>query len=250
VSHARHDVRRACAAEGALNGQGALFVGGSPRIDAEKQGDSASLAPFLLRIVVKTNYVLIDYENVQPTDLTALDQEYFKIKIFVGANQSKLSFDVIAALQRMGSRAEYIKISGNGPNALDFHIAFYVGVLATTDPGAYFHIISNDAGFDPLIQHLREKKISIGRVKSIQDIHIFRIKSVTSLQERVELVRANLQQRKTARPRTLKTLSGTINALFAKTLAAEEVTAILQELQRKQIIVVAEDKVTYNFPAE
>jgi hypothetical protein len=27
----------------------------------------------------------------------------------------------------MGDRAEYVKIAGKGPNALDFHIAFYSG---------------------------------------------------------------------------------------------------------------------------
>jgi PIN domain len=83
---------------------------------------------------VRTNYVLIDYENVQPTALTVLEQEHFKVIVFVGANQAKISFDVASAIQRMGTNASYIKISGNGPNALDFHIAFYVGQLSAAEP--------------------------------------------------------------------------------------------------------------------
>jgi len=51
----------------------------------------------------------------------------------------------------MGERAEYVRISGNGSNALDFHIAFYIGQLAAHEPDAYFHIISKVTGFDPLI---------------------------------------------------------------------------------------------------
>lgn len=30
----------------------------------------------------------------------------------------------------MRERAEYIRISGNGSNALDFHIAFHIGELS------------------------------------------------------------------------------------------------------------------------
>jgi hypothetical protein len=52
-------------------------------------------------------------------------------------------------MQALGAKAQYVKISGNGSNALDFHIAFYIGHLGAVDPTAYFHIISKDAGFDP-----------------------------------------------------------------------------------------------------
>lgn len=70
---------------------------------------------------MQINYVLIDYENVQPSALSALDKEFFKVYVFIGANQAKVNFDVVEALQRLGSNGKYIKISGNGPNALDFH---------------------------------------------------------------------------------------------------------------------------------
>jgi len=199
---------------------------------------------------MKTNYVLIDYENVQPTDIAVLDEEHFKIKVFLGATQGKIAFEVVSVLQRMGQRAEYIKICGNGPNAVDFHIAFYIGVTATQEPDAYFHIISNDTGFDPLIQHLRERKIAISRTKSVQDIPIIRIRSAISVQDRMEAVRINLQQRKASRPRTVKTLSSTINSLFGKSLTTDEITAITQELQRKRVIEVVQEKVNYHFSTD
>ena len=104
---------------------------------------------------MKTNYVLIDYENVQPEAMAVLNEEHFKVIVFVGANQAKVSFDVASALQQMGERAEYVRISGNGSNALDFHIAFYIGQLAAREPDAYFHIVSKDTGLDPLVQHMK-----------------------------------------------------------------------------------------------
>ena len=72
---------------------------------------------------MKKDYVLIDYENVQPTAIEALEHEHFHVIVFVGASQAKVTYEVASVLQRMGERASYIKIAGNGSNALDFHIA-------------------------------------------------------------------------------------------------------------------------------
>ncbi len=69
--------------------------------------------------------VLIDLENVQPKCVAALAEARFEILVFVGATQTKISFEMAAALQRMGDRARYIRITGQGADALDFHIAFY-----------------------------------------------------------------------------------------------------------------------------
>jgi hypothetical protein len=107
---------------------------------------------------VRKNIVLIDFENIQPSSLEALTHDHFRVLVFVGANQTRVPFEIAAAIQRMGESAEYIKISGNGPNALDFHIAYYIGKLASQEPGAYFHIISKDTGFDPLVQHLEREE--------------------------------------------------------------------------------------------
>ena len=162
---------------------------------------------------MRTNYVLVDYENVQPSSLAGLDAEHFRVLIFVGACQSKLTFELAAALQKLGPRAEYVKIAGNGSNALDFHIAFHIGHLAAQDPTAVFHIISKDTGFDPLIQHLKERKVFASRRKDVSDIPILKAANSKSIPEKLAFVLANLQQRKTSKPRTLKTLASTINSL-------------------------------------
>ena len=197
---------------------------------------------------MRTNYVLIDHENVQIEALPGLDAEHFKVLIFVGANQNKLAYEIVAPVQKMGTRAEYVKISGNGSNALDFHIAFYIGQLATQDPKAYFHIISKDKGFDPLIQHLRSKKISIARSSSIADIPLLKASNAKTATEKIEVIVGNLKQRGSAKPRTIKTLSSTISSLFQKQLADEELTSLLAELQGKGWILTTENKVSYALP--
>ena len=197
---------------------------------------------------MRTNYVLIDYENVQPESLAGLDAEHFKVLLFVGASQSKLTFEVAAAMQGLGARAQYVKIAGNGSNALDFHIAFYIGHLSASDTTAYFHIISKDTGFDPLIQHLKAKKVSVVRSKAIEDIPLLKAANSKSLPEKVAVAVANLRQRGASKPRTVKTLSSTISSLFQKQLPEEELAELLVELQKLGLVIVTESKVTYALP--
>lgn len=197
---------------------------------------------------MKKHYVLIDYENVQPATMEALDREHLQVIVFVGANQAKVTYEVASVLQRMGERASYIKITGNGSNALDFHIAFYLGRLAAQEPDAYFHVISKDTGFDPLIAHLKQMKILTNRLKSVADLPHVKATSCQSPAERASVVLTRLVQMGAAKPRTLKTLSSTIHALFMKSLSEVEVGDILEELTQKGIVVANQAKVSYVMP--
>lgn len=198
---------------------------------------------------MRTNYVLIDYENVQPEAMAVLSKEHFKVIVFVGANQAKVTFEVASALQQMGERAEYIKISGNGSNALDFHIAYYIGLLASKEPEAYFHIVSKDTGFDPLINHLKGKKILACRSKDVTDIPIVKASNSKSPSEKIAVIIADLKRRGAAMPRAVKTLTSTISNMFQKQLSDEELQSLLLELQTKGIVSIAGTKVTYELPA-
>jgi hypothetical protein len=199
---------------------------------------------------VRTNYVLIDFESVQTKSLEHLIHDHFKVLVFVGASQAKLPFEVAVSLQRLGTRAQYIKISGHGLNALDFHIAYYIGQLAAEEPSAYFHIISKDKGFDPLIQHLRSKKILAGRVKTVADIPAVKMSHCKSPQERIGMILARLQQQKAAKPRTVKALSSTIASLFQNHLSDEEVASLVQNLANEGYLEVAGAKVTYTLSGD
>jgi hypothetical protein len=194
------------------------------------------------------NYVLIDYENVQPEAMAALERKHFIVLVFVGSNQAKVTYEVAAVLQRMGDCAGYIKIAGSGKNALDFHIAYYIGQLAAKEPDAHFHIVSKDTGFDPLIQHLKTKKISVSRIKDVADLSSAKVATSKSAPDRVAAVVANLKQRGASNPRTLKTLASTINALFQKSLSEAEVEGIISELKKKGVVVVNQTRVSYTLP--
>ena len=197
---------------------------------------------------MKNNYILIDYENVQPKNLGILNGHPVKVLVFVGANQAKVPYDLASSLQALGNDAEYIKIGGNGSNALDFHIAFYIGQLAERDPDAYFHIISKDTGFDPLIKHLKERKIFSQREKDLSEIPFLRISNATTSEEKISAIVKSLSTRGHARPRKVKTLANTINSLFMKTLKESELMSLIDQLRKQQYVVIENENVSYKSP--
>jgi len=195
---------------------------------------------------MQVNYVLIDFENVQPKNLELLAKHPFKIYIFVGASQTKVSFDLASTMQQLGTNAKYIKISGNGSNALDFHIACYIGEFLAKEPDANFHIISKDKGFDPLIAHLKARDIKVERSNDLAEIPILRVASSTSSDEKVSVIVKNLINRGQSRPRKVKTLQNTINTLFTTKLDNRELQNIVNELHQKKYISIKDGNVTYN----
>ena len=174
-----------------------------------------------------------------------MEHDHFRVFVFVGASQAKVPFEVAAAIQRMGEKAQYVKISGNGKNALDFHIAFYVGQLAAQDPTAYFHVISKDSGFDPLIQHLKSKKIFSSRSPSIDDIPLVKSNNSKTPVERARLFIEKVKQPKVTMPRSVKTLSSAIAAFFQKQVTDREIEAVIGAMQDNGFIAVSGNKVSY-----
>ena len=172
--------------------------------------------------------------------LAVLEEEHFRVIVFVGAGQAKVPFEVAAALQRMGGKAEYVKISGNGRNALDFHIAFYIGQLAAQDPAAYFHVISKDGGFDPLVQHLKSKKIFCSRWPVIDDIPLVKAGSGKTAAERADFFIGKLNEPKVTRARAVKTLSNAIASFFNKQISDAEIADIIGAMQELSLIHISE----------
>lgn len=66
--------------------------------------------------------------------------------------------------------------------------------------------------------------------------------------QRLALVVENLRKRGTARPRTVKTLSSTIGAMFQKKLTEQEVASLLGKLQAQGIVSISGTKVSYVLP--
>src|SRR4249919_2284727 len=216
------------------------------------------------------HYILVDFENVQPASLGALKAGDAYIKVFAGQHQTRVDLGLAQALQPFGTHAEYIQITGSGKDALDFHIAFYIGRLSAEQPGATFTIVSRDTGFDPLVKHLAKLGIACKRVaklpsakaepalavaKAAKPAKVAKVaKKVAKAARaapphpRLAKVLERLAGMKTARPVTVKSLRSTLKS-FVPPFADEELDAILAALQAQGAITVAGTKVTYALPA-
>jgi hypothetical protein len=196
---------------------------------------------------VKTNYVLIDYENVQPKDLSLLYGGPFKVRVFLGPHHAKkVETPLAMALQSFGKDAEYILLESHGPNALDFHIAYYIGVLSNQEPEAFFHILSKDAGFDPLIKHLKGKNILAQRSDGIADIPYFKRNAPDVTEVHIQAVIADLIRRKSSTPGTQKALLNTMQALFKNELSELQISSLFALLRERGVVKLTGSGVSYN----
>jgi hypothetical protein len=194
---------------------------------------------------VRTNIVLIDLENVKPESIEKLKHEHFRVVVFVGPNQKRFDSPLVYAIQSLGSNGSYVQISGNGPNALDFHIAYYIGKFSAVNPDAYFHIISKDKGFDPLIKHLKEQKIFCSRSSSVSEIPLVKSSDKLHPKERAaDFYRKRIAPAK-ARPATVKSLQSAILSHFHKLPSPEEVANVVEALTQAGHVVVNGEKVVY-----
>ena len=114
--------------------------------------------------MIKKIYFL-DFENLQSTqnELNELIDETCEVYLFHGAHQNNFPTYWMKTAIDLGHRLHMIQLKESANNALDFFISYYIGKLAS-DNSLEFFIISNDKGYDPLIDHLATENISVTRI--------------------------------------------------------------------------------------
>lgn len=226
--------------------------------------------------------LLIDFENVQGVNLSQIEKMDCKVAVFTGSLQSKVPIDLVTSAQRLGGRLEWVRIDGTGPNALDFHIAYVLGLMISENPGDEYYILSRDRGFDPLIRHILKGKTFCKRIASVSEIGpVKKAKEVREAREprppresrearepresketrepRAESGRktreaddhytkvlANLKKiDKSRRPRNRKTLKQHIKSMVGKPVSDEKLDRIIDQLFGSRMISEENGKLTY-----
>ena len=105
------------------------------------------------RASVPGTHVLLDYENVQPSDaeLRALVPDAGQVWVFHGPHQR----EVEKRFASFGTGATAVPISKTGKNALDFHLSFYMGYIASRNPDSKMVVVANDKGYEPMLEHAK-----------------------------------------------------------------------------------------------
>jgi hypothetical protein len=189
-------------------------------------------------------FLLIDFENVRVVPLASLPAEYH-ILIFVGRSQNSIPFEITREAQQLGSRLEWIKIEGDGRNNLDFHLAYYLGLLAAKHGKAEFLVLSRDKGFDPVIRHAVGTGLHCSRIESLGKI----VDAPPSLNDPhfEKAFKVLSGTAKNSRPRKQKTLTALVASLFQNKQPAEEIQRIVEVLFTKKLISEANNTLAYNF---
>ena len=187
--------------------------------------------------------MLVDLENIHRFDLKQAPPNA-RIKVFVGQTQSKLPTALVQQAQALGSRLTWVTIDGNGRNALDFHIAYYLGKGVCESRGAEFVIVSNDKGFDPLVRHLVARGFKCRREGQARPAPAPGSPLPAHAQAVADLLK---RSEKNKRPRKRTTLHNFLATHFQKKLTAAEVKQAVDHLLEAGLIVGTEAAVTYNF---
>ena len=95
----------------------------------------------------------------------------------------------------------------------------------------------------------RKKKIHVTRSKNVPtNAPVKKVEATTSL-DKLEVVISKLRKLEASKPRTVKTLSSTIAAVFQRTITDEEVASLVEALRLGDLISIADNKVTYSLPS-
>ena len=201
---------------------------------------------------MRTQVVLIDFENVQPDLLPALQAAHIQVRIFIGPTQHKIAADTVLAVQALGPRAQFIRVSKPGKEALDLQLAYYLGRLENEFPGAFFHVISKDQGFASLVDHLNLGGAHARLSQALGHLSTAAIDFVLppDLPGRVHYARNWLKSRPANRPAnrpaSRKTLLSSLEkSAFQKAIDADAAQEVLAQLIALRLLKLNGEKVVY-----
>ena len=187
-------------------------------------------------------WAFVDYENTGSLEALNLSA-YEKVFVFCGPKNQRINFGSIPT--NGFCCIEVIGVSTMGPNNLDFHIAFHLGRFhEIADKATEFHLVSNDGGFDGLVNHLKKigrkcKKV-VTRKNSAPD------KSPPVLSECAALVASRLKQIDgRTRPRKIVKLLNWIKSQCSHITGFSSPDDILKELVSSQQVIEEESMLRY-----
>jgi len=226
------------------------------------------------------NHIFVDFENVHEVDLSIIGQKSVEVTILVGPHQKKLDADLVEKLLKHANSVHLVRLVDSGRNAVDFTLAYYVGRAAVLNPSGFFHIISGDTGYDPLVNHLRTNQVrahrhgdyaSLGRILNPTEptktappsspapapakvVAVPKLPkapkpmATTSvpLNEDASYVLDHLHSHSKNRPARVKTLTSHLRTLFGNTITETDANSLIETLrQAGHISITDKGRVTY-----
>jgi hypothetical protein len=241
-----------------------------------------------MELPLPLNHVFVDYENVQALDLSVIGSKGVTFTLLIGPHKKKLDVELVEQLFAHAASVELVRLTASGRNALDFTLAYYIGRAVAADPAGFFHIVSKDTGYDPMIEHLRSRHIRVRRHNDFSTLTFSAAPKLraTGADEPVKAspaaqkpkapiadkspktspnppaprapvvepplarVLGHLRTHPTNRPKRRKTLVSHLSALLGKQPADGGIEKLVEALaQAGHIAIDAKNAVTYTLPA-
>jgi hypothetical protein len=201
--------------------------------------------------------LLVDYENVGRVDLAAIPAGV-RVPFFFGASQKTVPTEFLKAALKLGERFVPIDIEGQGKNALDFHIAFYLGEYLEKSPTSRCIVLSKDKGFDPLIKHLVGRGFDVRRAATLADTfasptQIVSIKASAAAKtkappdRRADVLQWLKDSPKNRRPRKRKGLAAHLFNHFGKKIPEGDIQAFIDQLVADKQLSDTKGSIIYHF---
>lgn len=99
--------------------------------------------------------ILVDYENVNNLGLFGASylNEQDKLVLFYSQYANKITEYNLKILRDSGSKLELVRLERQGKNGIDFYIASKIGYLAGLGTEKQIGIVSNDKGYQAVIDY-------------------------------------------------------------------------------------------------
>ena len=188
------------------------------------------------------NWAFVDYENVGSLEVLNIP-DYERVFVFCGPKNTKIK---VGTLPSDGfCQIELIGVTTMGANNLDFHLAFHLGRFhEVAEKRVAFHIISNDAGFNGLVNHLKKlgrncKKVVTKKVTPKPEAQLPLSDEASSVIARIK----QLDGRK--RPRTRSSFLNWIKSQCQGQTNGTFPDSICRELLNAKVILESGPNITY-----
>ncbi len=220
-------------------------------------------------------HLLVDFENLQPPPehVARVRGEHSHLWVFHGPHQNKFDAAMVNAWKPLGDRLQLVQSSKNGKNALDFHIAYFLGVLREQDVAARRRsiciVVTGDGGFDALFDFMRGKGCAVDKAGSIPEALALAARmqaqaeksSETKATEKPTPPRATLAEQDVgkivaafvsdpkSRPASRKKLEPYVLARLGNKVAPAVAQAVVKQLIKRGLVTFDGEKIKYVLPA-
>lgn len=200
--------------------------------------------------------VFIDFLN---------EQKYLELNsqiiCFIGANknQNKWYNTAVKCIQSFDKKTSFnltpIRILTEGNNALDMVLSSYVGLAMGQNSRAEFVIVSNDKGYDSVVEHFHSLGVQIERktICHVSENEKEKSPKIKSVNENLELInelsKKILQIDNKKRPTKIAALKNVLKNFDRKNVTDKNVTnvanQIIKKLEKEKKLFVKEQRLKW-----